>query len=245
MTIQPSRRSVVRGAAWAVPSTIVSTTLPIYAGSQECQYTTAQWGLRGAIQDNAITTLWTTNGATKLSSAFHNKARLSLDLGSEVEEPFSSSDWVGIEQHGDNREGQTISFNFADPLYCVTFYITDIDSDTASATPPYVEDYRDRVQLEIAGGSTASVSALSPEDVTTSGNRTASLTVESAHVADSHDYEFDYKTSTRGTVKITMPGPVEGFTLTYTNPGWRTGNLWNHQQIYVSCLQYATAGCSC
>lgn len=44
MPLQPNRRTLVKGAAWAAPAVIASTTVPVYAASR-CITTTRFSGL--------------------------------------------------------------------------------------------------------------------------------------------------------------------------------------------------------
>lgn len=137
----PSRRTVVRGAAWSVPVVAVATAAPAFAASP-CTAKTALLPVTwSATSTTTSQTGTTTTGATVSVAAAYTRAGLSPgSLGSGnlgAQTASSTRDSFAIVNNtpalltGDpSTNFQTVTFTFSEPVFGLTFSIDDIDRGT-------------------------------------------------------------------------------------------------------------------
>lgn len=130
----PSRRSVVRGAAWSVPVIAVAANAPAFAASP-CQNKTALLPVTWASTSTQTSRSGTaTNGTTVNVSAAYTPSGLtpgSLGAGNlGVQQTGASFSIVNNTPTGlsdPSSNFQTVTFNFSVPVFGLTFSIDDID----------------------------------------------------------------------------------------------------------------------
>lgn len=134
----PSRRSVVRGAAWSVPVIAVAANAPAFAASP-CQNKTAllpvTWGSTSTVTSRSGSA---TNGTTVSVTAAYTQSGLtpgSLGSGNlgvqQSGASFSIVNNTPALLTGDaSTNFQTVTFNFSVPVFELTFSIDDIDRGT-------------------------------------------------------------------------------------------------------------------
>ena len=234
---QVSRRRLVKGTAWAVPVIMATASAPAIAASRPCSYKTATWNTKTSNTSTSgsfMTATAAPNGTTRIRPA--NLDLLTASNGGD----YSGQKWVSVEQAGNNSSGQTISVQFTKPVYCVSFYVTDIDTQFASASNKY------RDQVTVPNFTATTVDASRPYVTASGGQAKATNTADSS---DRDTWEWNSATSQNGLVKFTdtSGSPVSSFTLTFNNisPGTGTGVNDNVQQIYISPLQYSDVPCAC
>lgn len=237
-----SRRTVVKGAAWAAPVIAASTTIPAYAASHPCALETATWNMSS---NGTSTTLNTASGTATAVSTFNgtvsNRGR-GFNLYTQTAQAGNvymvGSQWIALDQASAKGGTQTLTVTFPVPVYCVSFYIADIDTQYVSGS----SRYRDQVQIP-----DATITAV-PEaagNVIINGN--TAVTAYTATSATRDTYSLGNLGSARGTVQVSLPGGSNSFTIVYSNPNPGTGNGVNNsaQQVYISPIQYSTEACLC
>lgn len=234
-----SRRTVTTGAAWAVPAVMAAATAPAFQASRPCTYTVSAWQTRvsdlGATAQNQIRATTVANGGTRFGTAYTNMAISPNIDGAGV---YSDANWLQLGQGGNNLRGQTVTITFPQEVYCVEFYVNDIDTQWVRSI---ASTYRDTVT--VAPGFTATTA--SPYVTVSGGMAQATNTASSANP---DTWSWDHTDSANGLAKFTAAGPITSLTLEYTNPAARTtatGVNNNNQQVWVSPLKYSTAPCAC
>lgn len=136
--INPSRRTVVRGAAWSVPVVAVAATAPVFAASpcanrtallpvswSQSYSTTRQTGSIGGTPVVNVTAGYTSTllggGALNAQNLTPTSVRATRDSISLVNNSPTTTSL--------NAEGnfQTVTFSFTQDVYGLTFSIDDID----------------------------------------------------------------------------------------------------------------------
>lgn len=235
-----SRRTLAKGAAWSVPVVAAAATAPAYAASRPCTYTTLNWNTRVSATSATttvpgVTATATLRGGTRADTGYSNMFPETLTIGSFPE--YSGSKWLRLATGGANSQGETITVSgFSAPIYCVSFYIQDIDTQYSSAS----NRYRDAVSVT---GFTASTSS---QYVAASGSTATSSTTATS---TSSSGSWSYTSSTNGLAKFTYTSStgLSSITINYTNPvaGSNSGVNDNNMQVWVSPIKYSTNPCNC
>lgn len=134
----PSRRTVVRGAAWSVPVIAVATSAPAFATSPCANKTALLPVTWSGTSTTTSQTGTTTNGTTVSVTAAYTRSGLtpgsigSGNLGSQA--ASRAGDSFAIVNNspallsGDaSTNFQTVTFTFSQPVFGLTFSIDDID----------------------------------------------------------------------------------------------------------------------
>lgn len=233
-----SRRTVVAGAAWAVPAVGAATTLPAFAVSG-CTPATSYWvassgSTATASASGGVTAKTAANGSTYLRSA-----NFSTVTVTGVPQ-YSGQNWLMLDQGGSDSAGQTVTITFPQPVYCVSFYVNDIDTQYKALN----DQYADKVTVT---GFTPSATTNSASNLTVSGN-----SIYPSHNADSgntNTWEYPNTTSDQGLAKFsyTSSAGITQISLTYLNKNYYSGTSTNGntQQVYISPISYSTTSCTC
>lgn len=134
----PSRRSVVRGAAWSVPVVAVAATAPAFAASP-CTNRTAllpvSWSSlysttrqTGSIGGTPVVNVSAGYTATRVGGGALHSSNLAPTRVAETQDSFSLVN-TSPTSWSLNPEGnfQTVTFSFTQDVYGLTFSIDDID----------------------------------------------------------------------------------------------------------------------
>lgn len=232
-----SRRTLAAGAAWSLPVIAAAAAAPAYAASPSCDPVSADWNVSASGQisasaTNGVTATTRANGSTYL--------RTSTNLSTAtITNGVKNGTYLLLDQAKNNSSGQTVTLTFPQPVYCVTFYVNDIDTEYRSNA----SKYQDVVSVP---GFTPSTLPESSANLTITGS-----TVTSTRTATSSNmttWEYPNTTSAAGLVKYTASGPLSSFSLTFSNSiaGTGTGVGDNQQQVYISGMTYKLgANCTC
>ncbi|SEB66972.1 hypothetical protein SAMN04489844_0806 [Nocardioides exalbidus] len=250
---RPSRRAVVRTAAWSVPVISVAATAPAFAASP-CDARTDQ-----ALSWNGGNVTFTRTSDTVASATLvpaTNVPALTLD----VKASYTGLMKAGYENPGTNtvnpslrrsanvgnlnksgislwqattrdtpsptQDTGTYVFTFSRPVTNLRFTITDIDSATG--------DFRDA--LTLTSGYTASY----PATIT----KTTAAGVGEYFIATGENTPTDNSTGNAGNLTITYPGTISSFTIQYSNSASSFNNTLDQDQtIYVSDLTFNYKPC--
>lgn len=246
MSSNLSRRNLAKGAAWATPVVLATTAVPAYSAScttVEQTYKTLSWtsatgrdaGGTATGQEGLFAQFISANSFTRVRSENMTLARFGNGL--------NRGPWIMLNQANYSSSGgasQTVRITLPEDAYCVSFYISDIDSQYDRN----VGAYRDSVF--VSGGFIAS--AVDPSMVTVSG---ASAYASRDAYTDRKTTEYELPvTSQQGAVKFSYSSsvPLRTFDITYSNTGGRfVRNVNGTQQVYISAVTYSTdsacAGC--
>lgn len=239
-----SRRTVVTGvaagAAWAIPAVSQAAAAPALIPSKNCTYTTAAWvantGTLTASGANGMTATAVLNGSTSATSSYTNMAVITLT--NSALPAFSGSKWLQLATNKNNTAGETVTITLPASVYCVSFYIQDIDTQFNSLS----SKYRDWVSVT---GFTASAGVPSAATYLSFSGGTVQP-INTAGIITPTTYEFDYLSSANGLALFKANGAINSIQLTYKNTSAGTGILNNNnQQVWISPIKYATSDCNC
>jgi hypothetical protein len=259
----PSRRNVVRSAAWTVPVVAASTAVPAYAAS--CGSTTYRYTLTWRTVTYGTTTTGSGSTLTKTGTA-----SIAGPAGSSPVVATFTSTQVGTDsrtagnltvqannypnvgatggtglllQHqnivaGRNASRQVVRIQFDRPVTGLRFTITDIDANNAAGGNQSA-DFYDRVEL--TGNRTFTATGRGGGNVYVIGTGVAG----SENNANEGPWRM-YNNSTvasdngdnAGNVAVTYAGAVQDITLTYWNARG-TGN----QAIFLGGFTFDALGC--
>ncbi len=248
-----NRRSLVRGAAWAAPAVVAASAVPAYAASQ-CVYQESSWANSGSSGANLTGTLAGTTknqvvaSGTNLDNSVFSTTRNGYTKSLGALPVYPNQAWYTMSQSGDNQRGKgsTLTLTFPRTVYCLSFWIQDIDSQQTIDTS---DRYQDGVRVSSSGATwTATPYSAAVGNVTVTPVGTG-VEVVSAYVpgtsGSDNSHEGAYQTEAIGLVRFDSAGPVNSVTIDYWNEAWMRGTDWNHQQIYVSTFRYSTDPCNC
>lgn len=262
-TATPSRRTVVRSAAWTVPIVAVSAAAPAYAAScgttsydfalnwATVTYSTATTGAGATLTKTGTASVTGPTGssavvATFTSTSFGDDTRTAnnLTVDAATYPNVGATGTTGLLlQHqgisvGRNVSRQSLRIQFDRPVTGLVFTITDIDANNAAGNNQS-GDFWDRVEL--TGNRT----------FTATGRGGANFYVVGTGVAGTENNNSEgpwrmYNNSTvaldngdnSGNVKATYAAAVQDITLTYWNARGR-GN----QAIFLSDFTFTALGC--
>lgn len=254
-TVTPTRRTVVRSAAWSVPVVAASTGTPAFAASPcatsypwrldwngaSTSYpaapTTDAQGVRtatatitGPVGTSPMTV---TFSSTVVGADTRTDANLRVDAASYPDVGDTGGTGLLL-QHQDIVAGransrQQVDITFGRSVSNLRFTITDIDSNNR---PWSSNDYRD--QVELTGLRTAVATRRGRNGFYVEGAGTPS----SPWQMYDDDVPADDSSDDRGNLAITYPGPVSGFRLDYWNAAGR-----GQQAIFLSDLTFDALGC--
>ncbi len=207
-----------------------------------CAYGTANWTTRltatsATLQLASGTNLTvnaTVSSGASTSTAYSNMYPETLSIA-----PYSGSNWLRLATGANNANGESITITFPQTMYCIEFYVQDVDTQWVSGS----SKYSDWVSVSGGSGFTVGPGSASTTNITYSGG-TASITTNAT--STSSGLQWDYTTSTKGLVKFSAAS-ASSFTLTYknTNAGGGTDVNDNDQQVWVSPIRYSTVDCVC
>ncbi|MDN5605023.1 MAG: hypothetical protein L0G59_06345 [Kocuria sp.] len=245
-TSSPTRRAVAKGAAWSVPLVAGASTVPAYAVSN-CEKTvathrggrTTQTAASGSMSNGITVTSAATTGATSkmfLTTSGEagnggNRGRYNFSVVNLAPPGATAGAYLELNQRtllkSYRQASQTVTFTFPQPVYCVEFWVTDIDYESGY--------YGDVVTVP---GAVATPST--PADVTCSGP-----TCRSAHSGSPGAFGV-FPGTELGLVHYKLTGQgLTSFSLTYSSNS--SGNSsTNYQQVYISPISYTTRkDCTC
>ncbi|MGK4066693.1 hypothetical protein AB0Y14_11610 [Rothia sp. HC945] len=245
-TSSPTRRAVAKGAAWSVPLVAGASTVPAYAVSN-CEKTvathrggrTTQTAASGSMSNGITVTSAATTGATSkmfLTTSGEagnggNRGRYNFGVVNLAPPGATAGAYLELNQRtllkSYRQASQTVTFTFPQPVYCVEFWVTDIDYESGY--------YGDVVTVP---GAVATPST--PADVTCSGP-----TCRSAHSGSPGAFGV-FPGTELGLVHYKLTGQgLTSFSLTYSSNS--SGNSsTNYQQVYISPISYTTRkDCTC
>jgi hypothetical protein len=253
---QPSRRSFVRAAAWSVPVVSLASAAPAFAASP-CDprvgavidwdnpattthiresfwksVTTYDPDGNGTVPSITLTTEASYAGNMKSGPEFGNIVNDSLLLQNNVGGlnqaglvMYQSTTSTGV---GTFNDRGVYTFTFTRPVTNLTFTVTDVDSggnqywDRLMLTPGFTQQFR-------AAALTGAGTQADPYRATNAN-------------APVNDF-----TSSNGNVRVTYPGAISSFTITYWNESANLGNqpgtLNNQQAIFLSDLTFDYKPC--
>ena len=205
-TSSPTRRAVTKGAAWSVPLVAGASTVPAYAVSN-CEKTvathqggrTTQTAASGSMSNGITVTSAATKGATSkmfLATSGEagnggNRGRYNFNVVNLAPPGATAGPYLELNQRTlvkhYRQASQTVTFTFPQPVYCVEFWVTDIDYQNGY--------YGDVVTVP---GAVATPST--PADVTCSGS-----TCQSAHAGAPGTFGVD-PGAARGLVHYKLTG---------------------------------------
>ncbi len=259
----PSRRNVVRTAAWTVPVVAASTAVPAYAascGSTSYRYTlnwrTVPYGTTTTGSGSTLTKTGTASipgpagsspvVATFTSTQVGTDSRTSANLTVQANNypNVGATGGTGLLlQHqgivaGRDASRQVVRIRFDRPVTGLQFTITDIDANNAAGGNQSA-DFWDRVEL--TGNRTFTATSRGGGNVYVIGTGVAG----SENNANEGPWRM-YNNSTvasdngddDGNIAVTYAGAVQDITLTYWNARG-TGN----QAIFLSGFTFDALGC--
>ena len=244
-TVRPSRRSVVRGAAWSVPVVSAAVSAPAFAASP-CETTYSyrlDWGTTpytktgedgqavvappvagpASLTVNFISTV--SNATTVKRPATNLSVPTTLNPGGigANERALRIEHASAITAGRANR--QMIAISFTRPVTGLTFTITDVDSSNSAANGQTRNGWWD--QVELSGVRNATLAS----GLTGSGTQAAPWKMVSNNTnAGTND--------PAGNVTVTYPGEVSSITLTY----W-SDTAGGNQAIALSDFVFSAKGC--
>jgi hypothetical protein len=242
----PTRRTVVRSAAWAVPAVAAVSAAPAFAASEVCTTynvngfpfysgTSSVGGTRrstwsqthtapGSSASVLVQGLATMTGSMRLGGSNNNTTN----------DNFRGYQMVGgvgqglcLHQARTTNSGNqprnhrgAYTFTFGQPVTNLSFYLTDIDYMAG--------DFADRVEL--SGAFTYSMPG---SNNTVTGAGTQASPFRSSGTVNENDWN-----SSRGNVLITYPGEITTFTITYWNALTSFSNVDRDQAIYIGNMSF-------
>ncbi|MDT0183426.1 hypothetical protein Q9S36_24870 [Microbacterium sp. ARD31] len=249
-TVRPSRRSVVRGAAWSVPVVSVAATAPAFATSL-CQ--DGNYQIRWASDYNATSRVATANRISTSGSGATGSAPLTLTVTSKFNGTMaagSTGSYSNLATSPGNvgglgvrgltimqrstqtalatpraNQNQVVTLTFNRPVWNLKFTLTDIDSQLGQ--------YQDRVYVSGApaftlasqvGGSGTSGSPWAP---------TGTNITQDPVTGGGGNVAVDYTNKPAASV----------YTLTYWNN--QSGNLSGNglQGVFISTMTFSSETC--
>lgn len=242
-----SRRNMVKGVAWAVPAVTASTALPSVAASQDCVYTGEHWK-KGFVTPELVARREVRPGAKITTSGIY-ASNLDGDIISprNLAKVKSNYPWVSelvaIAQNGDGTAGSLLHVDFPGPASCVQFLLHDIDSQGSGTK----DHYRDSVTVT-ADGAPITASPLEPEFLRVTDNGSNRVKVESPFKHGEgidRTHEWNMNRHTKGTVLITIKGPINRFSILFLNEDTLEYTEHNYQQIALSTIRWSKDPCGC
>lgn len=247
----PSRRSVIRAAAWTVPAVSIAVAAPAYAACSTPQPVAGSldWDGEGVVytrggDGKSASALYSKPGAAPLtvtmsatytpgmqpgaeSGSNNNFGRQSrvggLNVGGLVLEQSATTDTP----QGNSARG-SYTFLFDREVTNLTFRLTDIDSQYG--------DFWDVVQLT-SGYSVVSQAGRISSDNKGLGGAPRFYTDWVANPADN-------VTDGRGNLQLRYGGPIRSFTITYWNGAHSFANwIDTDQVIYLTDMTFDVASC--
>lgn len=252
----PSRRAIVRGAAWSVPVVAVAATAPAFAASP-CATTYSfrlDWGTTTYRRTDArnATASVTSVGATPLTVTFTSTSSSSAnvpDPNRNLSVPPNTGTATTADPvvtslggragergvmlyHASSTPGranrQDVAISFSRPVRGLKFWITDIDTIASPA-------YSDRVELVGYTAAGAIVPFSSTNDGITGSGSAASpwLRTSDANVSENAGGAqtlVDFSAST---------AEVKSLVLTY----WNNAGGTQYHRVFVGDLEFTALGC--
>ncbi|GAA5108220.1 hypothetical protein GCM10023339_07020 [Alloalcanivorax gelatiniphagus] len=135
----PTRRSLVRGAAWSVPVIAVATAAPAFAASPCANKTALQPVTWATTTTGTSQTGTTTSGTTVNATAAYTRSgltpgsigsgNLTAQTATTARDSFSivNNSPIALTSDAAAANFQTVTFNFTVPVFGLTFSIDDID----------------------------------------------------------------------------------------------------------------------
>ena len=238
---------MVKGVAWAVPAVTASTALPSVAASQDCVYTGEHWK-KGFVTPELVARREVRPGAKITTSSIY-ASNLDGDIISprNLAKVKSNYPWVSelvaIAQNGDGTAGSLLHVDFPGPASCVQFLLHDIDSQGSGTK----DHYRDSVTVT-ADGAPITASPLEPEFLRVTDNGSNRVKVESPFKHGEgidRTHEWNMNRHTKGTVLITIKGPINRFSILFLNEDTLEYTEHNYQQIALSTIRWSKDPCGC
>ncbi|PFG21037.1 hypothetical protein [Serinibacter salmoneus] len=262
----PSRRAVLTTAAWSAPVVALAASAPAHASGSACPeggyaYAYAYTGWTRTVTTTTSTkasgNATSVNGGpdvliSAVASALGSgvtfgatglpgnvavvKSVVNIVDGATSSEARPQLDTLGLGMNAPNmKSGQQVVFTFARPVTNLRFAIGDIDTDVNTPANGY---FRDAVSLSsgftwttgygptVPTGATLPTTAWPGDGTLGNGWR----------IRDTGD--GDYLTTGRREVRVTYPGPLTTFTLTYINQISDNSPIGNDQAVFVSPLYF-------
>lgn len=219
-----TRRSVTRGAAWAIPTIMIGAAAPLAAASPCApQHYVLDWG-------GGTGTTYTRNSATSGTAIVDPdgagpiaqvvmtiSAQFVGDMEATTSAPanlavtagqIGGTGQVGLALHqaittprGDTQPQrsarQVVTFSFSEPVRNLQFTLTDIDSTE--------DDFIDRIEL-------SPTATVAPVTTWVTG-----LGTQASALRPTNDDRSVPDTSADGNARVTYAGPLSSFTMTYWN----------------------------
>lgn len=243
----PTRRTVVRTAAWSLPAVAAVSATPAFAASnQVCTNHTVSFPLNGGTRQSAYSwnKSYTIPGTSEVITLTSTAAYTSGMVGhADTYTTYQNAGALGSSKYGlslTQRRSQTsvandtaaqayrgtYTFTFNKPVKNLKFVVTDIDSNAG--------DYRDRVAVS----GTPALSGFGSRLTSTATGTMANP------LRPSSDNQTTSDNDGRGNVTLSYPGVSNSFTLTYWNtvPTVSSGQD-GVQGIYVANLSFEYEVC--
>lgn len=242
---RPSRRSVVRGAAWTAPVVAVAATAPAFAASP-CETTYSyrlDWGTTPYTktgENGQAVVAAPAAGAGSINVGFTSTVsdantvkrpatNLSVPTTTNIGGLGATERGLRIEHSSPVTAGranrQTITITFGRPVTGLSFTMTDVDSSNSAANNQPRNGWWD--QVELSGVRTAVLAS----GLTGSGTQAAPWKMNNANVNAATDVAT-------GNVKVTYAGEVSSIELVY----WSDSSGGN-QAIALSDFTFTAKGC--
>lgn len=235
-------------ALWATTSTYTTAT------AANMRYKTTETGVTQAKVTSITSTF--TGSATKdgaldnTSTVMDNNCNVTATSsqgfgGIYVNQPFY---YVGhYFQDAWPNAFHTVTITFDKPVYCLSFWITDIDANWLTNGGRH-SDYLE-VASSTASFSVSSGSATTNLTMTNSSGVGQPATVVPTNIPAAANSTYEWAaTSGKGNACFTASGPVTSFTIKHGSTIFRP-SFQNAQQVYLSPLTYRTTalapGCTC
>ena len=260
---QPTRRTLVRGAAWTVPVIAVAAAAPAFAASPcDVQNYRLDWGnttgqtvygknsttnvgtavVKGSAGGGALMVTFTSTTTGSVSRAVDN---LTVSNDTNIGNLGTGAQGLNVAHNDGITAGranrQMIDIQFDRAVTGLSFSITDIDSqrgnNLGTKKDPVYEGWYDRVEL--SGTRTASTAGGSVIGAGTNTNENTSASGPWRH--SDTDTNVPNTGSSDGNVTVTYAGTIAAntpITLTY----WSTLSAGN-QRIFLSDMTFSAKGC--
>lgn len=249
--VRPSRRAVVRGAAWSVPVVSMAVTAPAYAAST-CR--DGAYQIRWASDFNGTTKIATANRISTSGTGSVGNAALTMTVTSKFNGTMQagskggysnlnvSPDNIGglgthgltIMQRSSQRaletpranQNQVVTLTFSRPVWDLKFTLTDIDALSGQ--------YQDRIMISSP-----------PASYTLASQVSGGGTSGSPWAPTGTDIAQDPVTGAGGNVNLDYTGSPAAsvYILTYWND--QSGNLSSNglQGVFVSNMTFSSETC--
>lgn len=247
MSPEITRRTVAKGTAWSAPALMLASATPAVAGSRACAPVTAVWTASATRSSGATNQAGVAATSTFFGGASGVNNSNFTGQSAPAASKYANQNWLMLNQYSDSTTsgwGQNVVITFPQPVYCVSFLVTDIDTQMSPSGlfTNYTGSYKDAVTV-------AGFTAVAQDPSNTSVNGSTATPTHTATTSGS-PYEWSTVGDRRGTVVYSAPGPITTITLTYRNtnptrPDLLTGVPNNNQQVYISPIQYSTSNCAC